>query len=81
MIGSKRPAHALVLGRPVPTFRPLPLADELPAIPATLVACDFHRLIQDADRRIGGDERKRTANGPRRNGVVVEIGPDVNGLS
>jgi hypothetical protein len=54
---------------------------ELPSIPATLVACDFHRPIQDANRRIGGDERKRAANSPRRNGVIVEIEPDVNGLS
>ena len=51
----------------------------LPVIAAP-VACDFYGAIQDANLGVGSDQGQRKAHGFWRDGVVIEIEADINGL-
>ena len=46
----------------------------------TPMASDFRNAVQNADLGIGGNQCELAANGFGRNGVVVEIEADIDGL-
>jgi hypothetical protein len=45
-----------------------------------MMAGDLLSSVQDTNPGIGGDQGERTANGLGRDGVIVEIKADVDGL-
>src|SRR5688572_15437558 len=51
------------------------------AIVGTPMPGDFLRTIEDAHRRLRGDQHKRTTNSVRWNGVIVQIEAHIDGLT